>query len=110
MSNSPEEGTAEVDDLVVKKKKKKRANKKKKKEGEEKKKKVFLWLEEASCIFQIHLLSSKSVERASMWHSFCTGNHTHAWFFFYCFLDLCTKRMSCSITENLIAWASKYEI
>ena len=65
MSNSPEEGIAEVDDLVVKKKK--RANKKKKKkEGEEKKKKVFLWLEKATFIFQIHLLSSKSVGRASM--------------------------------------------
>lgn len=48
MSNSPEEGTAEVDDLVVKKKKK---SQQKKKEGEEKKKKVFLWLEEAKVVF-----------------------------------------------------------
>lgn len=64
MSNSPEEGIAEVDDLVVKKKKK--SQQKKKKEGEEKKKKVFLWLEKATFIFQIHLLSSKSVGRASM--------------------------------------------
>ena len=64
VSNSPEEGIAEVDDLVVKKKKE--PTKKKKKEGEEKKKKVFLWLEKATFIFQIHLLSSKSVGRASM--------------------------------------------
>lgn len=64
VSNSPEEGIAEVDDLVVKKKKK--SQQKKKKEGEEKKKKVFLWLEKATFIFQIHLLSSKSVGRASM--------------------------------------------
>ena len=87
MSNSPEEGMAEVDDLVVKKLK--RTNQKKtKKEGGEKTKKVFLLLGKASFIFQIHLLTPKIMDKASMCHSFCTRNHMHLANFF----DLCTTR------------------
>lgn len=86
-----------MDDLVVKKKKKKKEPTKKK-EGREKEK-VFLWLEEAKLYFSNSFVIIKKC-REGQHVAFILYREPLRIHGFYCFLDLCTKRMNCSITET----------
>lgn len=95
MSNSPEDGTTEVDCLVFEKLKRTSKNKR---EGGEKKKKLSLLIEKASFIFKMHLLIPKIVDPVRLGHSFGTKRKDRH---LANFLDL--YKMSCGITEKLVA-------